>query len=161
MTGNTDMHLFETDTFKKVGVWIRKPVSIWSDHHLPHATRHISFVWSWSGCLLWPVEYCRTSLQWLCEVAGYRRELEQSVIHVDPEHPKRAQRVTCLVSMQAMKNWDIFSFQELCTDPCSMWPCIIMLKHEVMPANEWHNGPQDMCIQTAIDKMQLYSSSIA
>jgi hypothetical protein len=27
--------------------------------------------------------------------------------------------VTCLVSMQ---NWDIFSFQELYTDPCDMEP---------------------------------------
>uniref|UniRef100_A0A4W5JMT9 G-protein coupled receptors family 1 profile domain-containing protein n=1 Tax=Hucho hucho TaxID=62062 RepID=A0A4W5JMT9_9TELE len=28
---------------KKVGAWIRKPVSIWCDHHLPHAAQHISF----------------------------------------------------------------------------------------------------------------------
>jgi hypothetical protein len=53
-----------------------------------------------------------------------------TVIHVDQEHPKHAQMVTCLVSMQAME--DIFSFQELCTDPCSMELCIIMLKHEVI-----------------------------
>ncbi len=26
------------------------------------------------------------------------------------------------------KNWDVFSFQELCTDPCNMGPCIIMLQ---------------------------------
>jgi hypothetical protein len=32
------------------------------------------------------------------------------------------------------KNYDIFSFQELCTDPCDMGPCIIMLKQEVMAA---------------------------
>ena len=30
------------------------------------------------------------------------------------------------------KNWDIFSFQELCTDPWDTRPYIIMLKHEVM-----------------------------
>ncbi len=30
------------------------------------------------------------------------------------------------------KNWDVFSFQELCTDPCNMGPCIITLQHEVM-----------------------------
>ncbi len=35
------------------------------------------------------------------------------------------------------KNWDVFSFQELCTDPCNMGPCIIMLQHEVML---WMNG---------------------
>jgi hypothetical protein len=87
------------------------------------------------------VECCPTP-QWLCEVAGYWRELEYSVIHVDSEHPKHAQWVTCLVSMKAMpwKYWDIFSFRELCTDPCNMGPCIIMLKHEVMAVDEWHDN---------------------
>ncbi len=33
------------------------------------------------------------------------------------------------------KNWDVFSFQELCTDTCNMGPCIIMLQHEVMVYN--------------------------
>jgi hypothetical protein len=47
-----------------------------------------------------------------------------------------------------------------------MGPCIIMLKHEVMEGVEWHdNGPQDLgtvslCIQIAIDKMQLCSLSV-
>ncbi len=56
------------------------------------------------------------------------------------------------------KNWDVFSFQELCTDPCNMGPCIIMLHHEVMVVDEWHNnGPQDLvtvslCIQNAFKK---------
>ncbi len=51
------------------------------------------------------------------------------------------------------KNRDVFSFQELCTDPCN----IIMLQHEVMVVNEWHNnGPQDLvtvslCFQNAIN----------
>ncbi len=64
------------------------------------------------------------------------------------------------------KNWDVFSFQELCTDPCNMGPCIIMLQHEAMVMDEWHNnGPQDLvtvslCIQNAINKMHLYSLSI-
>ncbi len=64
------------------------------------------------------------------------------------------------------KNWDVFSFQELCRDPCSMGPCIIMLQHEVMVVDEWHNnGPQDLitvslCIQNAINKMHLCSLSI-
>lgn len=45
--------------------------------------------------------------------------------------------------------------------------CIIMLKHEVMVADEWHNnGPRDVvtvsqCIQIAIAKMQLCSLSLA
>ncbi len=63
-------------------------------------------------------------------------------------------------------NWDVFSFQELCTDPWNMGPCIIMLQHEVMVVDEWHNnGPQDLitvslCIQNAINKMHRYSLSI-
>ena len=44
--------------------------------------------------------------------------------------------------------------------------CIIMLKHDVMAEDEWHdNRPQDLvtvslCIQIAIDKMQLCSLSV-
>ncbi len=62
------------------------------------------------------------------------------------------------------KNWDVF--QELCIDPCSMGPCIIMLQHELMVVDEWrNNGPQDLvtvslCIQNAINKMHLCLLSI-
>ncbi len=38
--------------------------------------------------------------------------------------------ITC--SDRQIGNWDVFNFQELCTDPCKMGPCIIMLQHEVM-----------------------------
>ncbi len=61
------------------------------------------------------------------------------------------------------KNWDVFSFQELCTDSCNMGSCISMLQHEVMSVDEWHNnGPQDfvtvsLCIQNAINKIHLCS----
>ncbi len=64
------------------------------------------------------------------------------------------------------KNWDVFSFQEFCTDPCTIGPCIIMLQHEVMVVDEWHNyGPQDLvmlslCIQNAINKMHMCLLSI-
>ncbi len=64
------------------------------------------------------------------------------------------------------KTWDVFNFQELCTDPWNMGPCIIMLQHEVMVVDGWHNnGPQDLitvslCIQNAINKMQLCLFSI-
>jgi hypothetical protein len=111
------------------------------------------------------VECCPNLLQWLCEVSGYWRELEHAVVHVDPEHSKQAQWVTCLVRMQAME--ELENVHELCTDPCNMGPCIIMLKHEVMAADEWHdNGPQDLitvslCIQIAIEKMSLFSLSVA
>ncbi len=59
-----------------------------------------------------------------------------------------------------------FSFQELCTDPCNMGPCIIMLQHEVMVVDEWHNNwpwnlvTVSLCIQNAINKMHLCSLSI-
>ena len=49
------------------------------------------------------MECCPTPLQRLCKVAGYWQELEHAVIHVNPEHPKHAQRVTCLVSMQTVE----------------------------------------------------------
>ena len=42
-------------------------------------------------------------LQWLCKVAGYWWELEHAVVHIDPEHPKHDQWVTCLVCVQAME----------------------------------------------------------
>jgi hypothetical protein len=36
-------------------------------------------------------------------IAGHWWELEHAVIHVDPEHPKHAQWVTCRVNMQVME----------------------------------------------------------
>ena len=77
--------------------------------------------------------------------------------------PNMLNGVTCLVSMQAMEELDIYSFQELCTVLCDMGPFINMLKHKVMVEDEWHNnGPQDLitvslCIPIAIDKIQLCS----
>ncbi len=65
------------------------------------------------------------------------------------------------------KNWDVFSFQEFCTDPFNTGTCIIMLQHEVMAMDEWHNnGPQNLVtvslwIQNAINKIHLCSLSIA
>ncbi len=112
------------------------------------------------------VECWSSPLQWLCEVAGYWQELEHAVVYGDPEHPKHAQWVTYPVSMLAMQELGCSRFQELCTDPCNMGPCIIMLQHEVMVMDEWHNnGPQDLvtvspCIQNAINKMHLCSLSI-
>jgi hypothetical protein len=51
-------------------------------------------------CGLWNV--VPLLFKWLSKVAGYWRELKHIVTQVDPEHPKHAQWVTCLVSMQAM-----------------------------------------------------------
>ncbi len=58
-----------------------------------------------------------------------------------------------------MQELGCFSFQELCTDPYNMGPCIIMLQREVIVGDEWHNNEsQDLvtvslCIQNAINKM--------
>ena len=63
--------------------------------------------------------------------------------------------------MEELVHFQIFSFQELCSDPCDMGLCIVMLKHEVLVADGWHdNESQDLftvslCIQIAIDKMQF------
>ncbi len=63
-------------------------------------------------------------------------------------------------------NWDVFSFQELCTNLCNIRTCIIILQHEVMDVDELHNnGPQDLitlslCIQNVINKMHLCSLAI-
>lgn len=46
-------------------------------------------------------------------------------------------------------------FQLLCTDPCNMEPCIIMLQHEGL--EEWHNGPQDLIMVCGICKFKLPS----
>ena len=79
-----------------------------------------------------PVECCPALLQWLCNIAGYWRELEHNVVHIDPEHPKQAQWVTCLVSMQTMEELGHFQLSGNMNDPCDMGLCIIMQKHEMM-----------------------------
>ena len=71
---------------------VRKPVSVWCDHHLPHVSSHRADQ--------------VTPLQWLCQAAGYCQELEHAVIYVMytyrirnvyvsyPERPRHAQWVT-------------------------------------------------------------------
>ncbi len=96
-------------------------------------------------------------LKWLCEVARYWQELEHAVVYTNPEHTKHAQWVTCPVSMLAMQELGCFQL------PGILY--IIMLQHEVMVVDEWHNnGPQDLvtvslCIQNAINKMHLCSET--
>ncbi len=56
------------------------------------------------------------------------------------------------------KNWDVFSFQELCTDPCIMGSCNIMLQHEVMVVDKGHiNGPQDLVTLSAFKMPSIKS----
>jgi hypothetical protein len=81
----------------------------------------------------------------MCEVAGYWRELEHAVVHINPEHPKYVQWMTCLVSMQVMEERGNFHLSGIVYRASDMGPCIIMLKHEVMAVDKWHdNGPQDL-----------------
>jgi hypothetical protein len=69
--------------------------------------------------------------------------------------------------MQAMEELGHFLLPVIVYRSFDMWLCIIMLKHEVMEADELHdNGPQDLlavslCTYIAIDKMQLCSLSVA
>lgn len=60
-----------------------------------------------SGCLLFPVQCWSSPLQWMCEIAAYWQERENTNIHVDPEHSKQAQWVTC-VSIQAIQELGCF-----------------------------------------------------
>jgi hypothetical protein len=106
MSGNTDMHLLVKDAFKKkVGTWIIKPVSIWCYHHLPsHRVDQAVDLY-----LLWmPISCCQGN-----------------------SYSSWSHDMTCLVTMQAMEELDIFSLQKLYTDPCEIGLCIVMLKHEV------------------------------
>jgi len=67
----------------------------------------------------------------------YWQDLEHAVVYADPEHPKHAQRLSVQPACWPCKNRDVFSFQELCTDPCNKGTCIIMKQHEVMVVDEW------------------------
>jgi hypothetical protein len=106
----------------------------------------------WSDVWLWPVECC-FFFNRLRKVAGYWGETETWV--------------TCLVSVQAMEELERFQLPGIVYRSLRYGgPCVIMLKHVVMAAGEWRdNGTRDhvtvsMCIQIAIDKMQLCSLSV-
>ncbi len=58
------------------------------------------------------------------------------------------------------KNWDVFSFQELCTDPCNMGPCIIIATWgdgRGWMAQQWASRSHHSirCFQNAINKMPV------
>ena len=98
-------------------------------------------------------------------MAGYWQELEHTVVHLNPEQPKHAQWGHVWWVCRPWKNWDIFIFQE---QILATWDCaLIMLKHEVMAADECHDsGPHDfitvsLYIQIAINKNKLCSLAIA
>ncbi len=110
-------------------------------------------------CGLWHVVHSSSMAVWSCWIlagTGTRCRIRRS----------RASQTCSMGDMSGEYaghaiNWDVFSFQELCTDPGNMGLWIIMLQHEVMVMDEWHNnGPQELitvslCIQNAINKMHL------
>ena len=105
--------------------WIRKPVSIWCDQKTsqylvwsPFASCSVTHLLLIELIRLLIVAWCPTPLQWLWEVAGYWRELEHADVHVNPEHPKHAQWVTCL-SMQARTG--TFSASRNCAQILVTW----------------------------------------
>ena len=70
---------------------------------------------------------------------------EHTVVHADPEHPKHAQWVTCLVSMQAMQELGCFQLPGIVYRSLQHGAVRIMLQHKVMAVDEWHdNGPQGL-----------------
>ncbi len=63
------------------------------------------------------------------------------------------------------KNWDVFSFQELCNNPCNMGCALSCCNMRWWSWWMAHNGPQDLitvslCIQNAFIKIHLCSLSI-
>ncbi len=80
---------------------------------------------------------------------------------------------TCLMGMHMSSEYaghartGMFSASRNCVRILATWgQCIIMLQHEVMVVDKWHNnGPQDLvtislCIQNALNKMHLCLLSI-
>ncbi len=123
-----------------------------------------SFAYSWSGCWLWNVgPLLFNGCVKLLDIGRNWNKLSYTPIQSIP-NMLNGWYVRCVC--WPCKNWDVFSFQEFCTDPCNTGPCINLLQHEVMVVEEWHNnGPQDLvtvslCIQNAIKKMHLCLLSI-
>ena len=99
------MHLLVTDTLKKkVGAWIRKPVSIWCDHHLFASWSETSpshKVDQVVDCDLWNVvPLLLNGCVKLLDIGGNWNTLSYTLIQSITKH---AQWATCLVSMQAME----------------------------------------------------------
>ena len=133
--GNNCAHYFMIKQLlkEKVGAWIRKPFSIWCDlmKHNLHCIKLIRLLIVACGIL---PKLLFNGCAKLLDIGGNWNTLLYTSIQ---SFPNMLKGWVCMPW-----NWDIFSFQELCTDSCEMGPCIMMLKHEVKAANEW---PQDLC----------------
>ena len=104
MTGNTDMHLLVTDTLKKgrgVDQKTSQSVSVVTTICLMQRDTSPSHrVNQAVDCGLWNVvPLLFIGCVKLLDIGGNWN----TIVHIDPEHPKHAQWVTCLVSMQAME----------------------------------------------------------
>ncbi len=110
---------------------IRKPVSIWCDHHSPSPSHRVDQV---VDCGLWNVgPLLFNGCEKLLDIGRNWNTLSYTPIQSIPNMRNGWHvRWVCW----PCKNWDFFNFQELCTDPCNMGPCIIMLQHEVMVMDE-------------------------
>ncbi len=117
------------------GGGVRKPVSIWCDHHLPSPSHRVDQV---VDCGLWNVgPLLFNGCAKLLDIGRNWNTLSYTPIQSIP-NMLNGWHVRWVY--WPCNNWDVFSFQELCTDPCNMGPCIIMLQHEVMVVDEWHNN---------------------
>ena len=121
----------------KVGVWIIKPVSIWSDTSPSHRVDQAVDYGLWNV-----VPLLFNGCEKLLDIGGNLNMLSYMSIQ---SIPSMLNGWHIIQVCRAWKNWDIFSFQELCTGPSDTVLCIIIQKHEVMEADEWlHNGTQDL-----------------
>ncbi len=77
------------------------------------------------------------------------RKLEHAVVYADPEHPKHAHGWHFRWVCWPCKNWDVFSFQELCTDPWQSDPCVQILGAVHYHAATWGDGRGWMAQQRA------------
>ena len=135
------------------------PYLVWSPFASCSATSPSNIVDQAVDCGLWSVVPLLFND---CKVSGHWREL--AVVHIEPEHPEHAQRVTCLVSMQTMEELGHFQL-----------PGIVCrsLRHGAVHYHAetcwWQiNGTimglrissQYLCNPIANDKMQLCSLSV-
>ena len=130
---------------EKVEAWNREPVRIWCDYHLPHAAWHLRRIELIKAvyCGLWnvvPVLLKGCAKLLILSGTGTRHCTRRS-----RASQNRLNGWYVWWVCRPWKNWDIFSFQKLFTDPCKMGlSCIIMLKHEVdgggWMALQWASG---------------------
>jgi hypothetical protein len=145
MTANTDMHLLVTGTLKMGRVVDQKtsqylvwpPFASWTTHLLRIRVDQAV------DCGMWNVVplLFNDSVNSLDIGGNWNTLLYTSIQSI----PNMLNGWYVWWVCRPWKNWDIFSFQELCTDPCNMELCIIMLKYEVMAVDERSHHSISFC----------------